>query len=66
VNTRWTSLLPGDGWSRGVPVSELRELASYWQTGYYSRAQEARLNDFPQYLTEIDGLDIHFLHVRSH
>ncbi|MFG1815083.1 epoxide hydrolase family protein [Kribbella sp. NPDC049174] len=64
-NTRWTPQLPGDGWSRGVPVSKLRELASYWQTGYDWRAAEARLNEFPQYLTEIEGLDIHFLHVRS-
>jgi pimeloyl-ACP methyl ester carboxylesterase len=63
--TRWPERLPGDGWSRGVPVGYLKELAEYWRTGYDWRAQEARLNEFPQYLTEIDGLDIHFLHVRS-
>jgi epoxide hydrolase len=57
--------LPGEGWRRGVPVTYLRDLAAYWQTGYDWRAQESRLNEFPQYTTEIDGLDIHFLHVRS-
>jgi pimeloyl-ACP methyl ester carboxylesterase len=62
---RWPQQLPGEGWSRGVPVTELRELASYWRDGFDWRAQEARLNGFSQYTTEIDGLDIHFLHVRS-
>lgn len=62
---RWPGQLPGDGWSRGVPVSYLKETAEYWRTGYDWRAQESRLNGFPQYVTEIDGLDVHFLHVRS-
>jgi pimeloyl-ACP methyl ester carboxylesterase len=63
--TRWSPQLPGDGWRRGVPVSYLRELAEYWRTTYDWRAQEARLNEFPQFVTEIDGTNIHFLHVRS-
>lgn len=62
---RWPEQLPGDGWSRGVPASYLRDLAEYWRTGYDWRAHEARLNEFPQYTTEIDGLTVHFLHVRS-
>ncbi|MGR6921432.1 epoxide hydrolase family protein [[Actinomadura] parvosata] len=62
--TRWAAQLPG-GWSRGVPVGYLRELAAYWADGFDWRAQEARLNDFPQYSTVIDGQPIHFLHVRS-
>jgi pimeloyl-ACP methyl ester carboxylesterase len=62
---RWPEQLPGDGWSRGVPASYLRELTEYWRTGYDWRAHEARLNEFPQYTTEIDGVDVHFLHVRS-
>jgi pimeloyl-ACP methyl ester carboxylesterase len=62
--TRWPRQLPG-GWGRGVPVAQLRELAEYWRTGFDWRAQEARLNEFPQFLTEIDGQRIHFLHVRS-
>jgi pimeloyl-ACP methyl ester carboxylesterase len=65
ANTRWPQQLPGEGRRRGVPVTELRELASYWRDGYDWRAHEARLNGFSQYTTEIDGLDIHFLHVRS-
>jgi epoxide hydrolase len=63
--TRWPRQLPGDGWSRGVPLDYLRELAEHWRTGYDWRAQEAALNEFPQFTTEIDGLDVHFLHVRS-
>ena len=48
-----------------MPVDYLRELAEYWANGYDWRAHEARLNEFPQFVTEIDGLDVHFLHVRS-
>lgn len=65
TNTRWPSQLPGDGWNRGVPVDYLKDLAEYWRDGYDWRAHEARLNEFPQFITEIDGLDVHFLHVRS-
>ncbi|SCG79398.1 Pimeloyl-ACP methyl ester carboxylesterase [Micromonospora echinaurantiaca] len=65
ARTRWPRQLPGDGWSRGVPLDYLRDLAEHWATGYDWRAQEARLNEFPQFVTEIDGLDVHFLHVRS-
>lgn len=61
--TRWTPQLPGE--KRGVGVDELRELASYWRSGFDWRAQEARLNTFPQFVEEIDGHDVHFLHVRS-
>ncbi|MEU6149225.1 epoxide hydrolase family protein [Actinosynnema sp. NPDC047251] len=63
--TRWAAPLPGGGWSRGVPVDYLRELADHWRTGFDWRAQEARLNAFPQFTTSIDGLEVHFLHVRS-
>jgi epoxide hydrolase len=65
IRTRWPRPLPGAGWSRGVPVDYLTDLAEHWRTGYDWRAQEAQLNEFPQYRTRIDGLDIHFLHVRS-
>lgn len=65
ARTRWPDELPGAGWSYGVPVSRVRELAEYWRTGYDWRAHEARLNAFPQFTTAIDGQNIHFLHVRS-
>ncbi|MFF5207168.1 epoxide hydrolase family protein [Streptosporangium sp. NPDC000396] len=65
ADTRWPDELPGVGWDRGVPCGYLKELAEYWQTEYDWRAAEARLNRYPQFVTEIDGADVHFLHVRS-
>jgi pimeloyl-ACP methyl ester carboxylesterase len=63
--TRWPDELPGAEWSRGVPLGYLKELAEYWRTTYDWRAWEAKLNEFPQFTTTIDGQTIHFLHVRS-
>jgi pimeloyl-ACP methyl ester carboxylesterase len=51
--------------SQGVPLAMMQKLAEHWRTGYDWRACEAELNSLPQFMTEIDGLDIHFLHVRS-
>jgi pimeloyl-ACP methyl ester carboxylesterase len=51
--------------SQGVPLATMRDLARYWATDYDWRSGEAKLNAFPQFITEIDGLDIHFIHVRS-
>ena len=51
--------------SQGVPLATMQELARYWATDYDWRKVEARLNALPQFITEIDGLDIHFIHVRS-
>lgn len=65
ARTRLPAQLPGDPWTRGVPVGYLRELADYWRDGYDWRVQEKLLNEYPQYVTEIDGQPIHFLHVRS-
>jgi epoxide hydrolase len=65
ARTRWPDELPGVGWSRGVPLGYLRELAAYWRTSFDWRKQEAMLNEFPQFATTIDGQTIHFLHVRS-
>jgi pimeloyl-ACP methyl ester carboxylesterase len=63
--TRWPDreTVPDD--SQGVPLAMMQELARYWSTDYDWRKCEAKLNALPQFLTEIDGLDIHFLHVRS-
>jgi pimeloyl-ACP methyl ester carboxylesterase len=65
ARTRWPDELPGVGWTRGVPLGYLKELAGYWADGYDWPKQEARLNQFPQFTTTIDGQNIHFLHVRS-
>ena len=62
---RWPSVLPGPAWQRGVPVGYLRDLAAYWRDGFDWRAQEKRLNTYPQYTTQIGGQKIHFLHVPS-
>lgn len=63
--TRWPDELPGVGTAYGFPMEQVKELAAYWAEGFDWRAAERRLNAFPQYLTRIDGQDIHFLHVRS-
>ncbi|HEX9040232.1 MAG TPA: alpha/beta fold hydrolase [Trebonia sp.] len=62
---RWPDELPGVGWDLGIPLSRVRELAAYWREKFDWRAQEAALNAYPQYTTEIDGQNVHFLHVRS-
>jgi pimeloyl-ACP methyl ester carboxylesterase len=51
--------------SQGVPLAMMQELARYWAADYDWRKCEAKLNALPQFMTEIDGLDIHFIHVRS-
>jgi len=63
--TRWPSTTLESGWARGVPMAYLRELAEYWRTGYDWRAAESELNGYAQFVTDIDGATIHFLHVRS-
>jgi epoxide hydrolase len=64
-HTRWPDEPPGVGWTHGIPLGYLRELTGYWRSRYDWRAQEARLNSFPQFTTGIDGHRVHFLHVRS-
>jgi pimeloyl-ACP methyl ester carboxylesterase len=63
--TRWPDEVPGVGWDRGVPLDYLKELVEYWRTSYDWRAAEARLNEYPQFVTEVDGVNVHFLHVLS-
>src|SRR5919107_76643 len=65
ARTRFPDEIPGVGWSRGVPLDYLRDLAHYWADGFDWREQEAKLNGLPQFTTTIDGQNIHFLHVRS-
>jgi epoxide hydrolase len=64
--TRWAAEVPGpDPEDYGVSLAWVRELAEYWQDGFDWRACETRLNSYPQFVTEIDGQDIHYLHVTS-
>ncbi|WP_374198776.1 epoxide hydrolase family protein [Mycobacterium sp. MYCO198283] len=63
--TRWPEPETVDDWSQGMPLAYTRELAAYWADGYDWRARESALNRFDQFVTEIDGLDIHFIHQRS-
>lgn len=62
---RWPEREPVAGWEQGVPTDRLRALVDHWRHGYEWRRCEAMLNGFGQFKTVIDGLDIHFLHVRS-
>ncbi|MFC5218549.1 epoxide hydrolase family protein [Streptomyces coerulescens] len=63
--TRWPDEIPGSGWAYGVPTDYLRDLVRHWRNVYDWRAAEARLNEWPQFTTTIDGANVHFAHVRS-
>jgi pimeloyl-ACP methyl ester carboxylesterase len=63
--TRWPSKELVDDRYQGVQLATIQELARYWTTDYDWRKAEAKLNALPQFMTEIDGIDIHFIHVRS-
>jgi epoxide hydrolase len=65
ARTRWPSEIPGTGWDYGTNLTFMKELVAYWQTKFDWRAQEKKLNALPQFMTRIDGLDIHFVHQRS-
>ena len=63
--TRWPEAELVDDWSQGAPLKWIQEVCRYWAETYDWRRREALLNRFAQFTTAIDGLDIHFLHVRS-
>ena len=63
--TQWPEKETVGDQSQGVPLATMQELARYWATDYDWRKCEAKLSALPQFITEIDGLDIHFIHVRS-
>jgi pimeloyl-ACP methyl ester carboxylesterase len=65
ARTRWPEPETVDDWTQGIPLAYTRELADYWAHEYDWRAREAALNRFDHFTTEIDGLDIHFIHQRS-
>src|ERR671933_2862576 len=63
--TKWPERETVTDASQGVQLATMRKLARHWETNHDWRKVEARLNALPQFMTEIDGLDIHFIHVRS-
>jgi pimeloyl-ACP methyl ester carboxylesterase len=63
--TRWPERETVDDWSQGIPLAYVEDVCRYWAERYDWRATEARLNAIPQFRTELDGLGIHFLHLRS-
>lgn len=63
--TRWPAETPDVGWSRGVPQPYLRDLVHYWRNSFDWRATEEKINQYDQFITEIDGAHIHVVHVRS-
>ncbi len=64
-NARWPEAETPDDWTQGVPLAYAQEVATYWANEYDWRKTEGILNAFPQFLTNIEGLDIHFIHVES-
>jgi epoxide hydrolase len=65
ARTRWPDEVGENGWDYGVPLAYVKELAEHWSTHYDWRGHEARLNEYPQFTTTIEGQNVHFLHVRS-
>ena len=65
ANTRWPDEIEDAGWDYGTNRAYLKQLAAYWQHDYDWRAQEAKLNEFPQFKAEVAGLDMHFLYVEG-
>src|SRR5512140_3459970 len=64
-NTRWPEAQTVDDWSQGAPLAWIQDICRHWAQTYDWRAREARLNRFAQFVTTLDGLDIHFIHARS-
>ncbi len=64
IQARWPDEPAGVGSSRGLPLADIRAMVEHWRDGFDWRAQEARLNAYPQFVTEIDGQTFHFVHVR--
>jgi len=63
--TRWPDAETVDDWSQGIPLAYVQEVCTYWRDAYDWRKREARINAFPQFRTALEGVGVHFLHVRS-
>ena len=65
AETRWPDEIPNTGWDYGSNLAYIKELVEYWRTDFNWRAQEAKLNEFNHFKSEVDGLDIHFIHEKG-
>ena len=65
LSTRWPEKETVEDWSQGIPLSYIKEISDYWINEYDWRSREEYYNSFPQFITNIEGLDIHFIHVKS-
>jgi len=65
ARTRWPDQIPGSGWEYGVDLAFMQKLVAHWQTGYDWRKHERALNALPQFTTQLDGITLHFIHVKS-
>jgi microsomal epoxide hydrolase len=65
ADTRWPDEMPNSGWDYGSNLAYMKELVEYWRTDFDWRAQEAKLNAFSHFKSEVDGLDIHFIHEKG-
>ena len=65
ADTRWPDEIPNTGWDYGSNLAYIKELVDYWRTDFDWRAQEAKLNAFNHFKSEVDGLDIHFIHEKG-
>jgi pimeloyl-ACP methyl ester carboxylesterase len=65
ARTRWPGASPGEPWAQGADLEYVRELVAYWRDGFDWRARERRLNGFGQFVASVDGVDVHFVHVRG-
>jgi pimeloyl-ACP methyl ester carboxylesterase len=65
LSTRWPEKETVEDWSQGIPLSYVKEISEYWLNEYDWRSREEYYNSFPQFITNIEGLDIHFIHIKS-
>ena len=65
ARTRWPDEAPDAGWSMGTDLSYVKDLVNYWQAGYDWRKHEAGLNTLPQFTAVVDGVTVHFVHLRG-
>ena len=63
--TRWPDKETPKDWTQGIPLSYMKDIHSYWLNEYDWRKQEEKLNEFPHFMTKINDLDIHFIHLKS-